>query len=84
MTQTDQMRYQRTIDDIDILAERHSWMKEHYPNIALDYLRRDVSTLLYFAAEYPFNEKAISSVRRSATYADVSYEKWHACLRPRA
>ena len=68
VTQTDQMRYQRTIDVIDILAERHSWMKEHYPNIALDYLRRDVSTLLYFAAEYPFNEKAISCFRRSATY----------------
>lgn len=68
VTQTGEMLYQRTIDDIDILAERHEWMKEHYPGIAMDYLRHDISTLLYFANEYPFNEAAITRFRKSAKY----------------
>ena len=60
--------YQRTIDDIDILAERHQWMKKYYPSIAGDYLRHDVDTLLYFAESLPYNEQAISLFRKTAKY----------------
>ena len=68
VTQSEKTRYQRTIDDIDILAERHQWMKTHYPDIAMDYLRHDVDTLLYFAGSYPFNRKAIGRFRSTARY----------------
>ena len=68
VTQSEKTLYQRTIDDIDILAERHQWMKVHYPDIAMDYLRHDVDTLLYFAGNYPFNPKAVKRYRATAKY----------------
>lgn len=68
VTQSKKTRYQRTIDDIDILAERHRWMKIHYPNLSVDYLRHDVDTLLYFAGAYPFNRMAIERFRITARY----------------
>lgn len=68
VTQSEKTLYQRTIDDIDILAERHQWMKAHYPDVAMDYLRHDVDTLLYFAGAYPFNRKAIDRFRATAKY----------------
>lgn len=68
VTQTDKTLYQRTIDDIDLLAERHSWIKKHCPALAMEYLRHDVSTLLYLAKYYPFNAAAISQYRKSAKY----------------
>ena len=68
VTQSEKTLYQRTIDDIDILAERHQWMKTHYPDVAMDYLRNDVDTLLYFAGAYPFNEKAVERFRFTAKY----------------
>jgi len=68
VTQKKSTLYQRTIDDIDILAERHQWMKKHYPNIAGDYLCHDVDTLLYFAGALPFNEQAIERFRTTAKY----------------
>lgn len=68
VTQSEKTLYQRTIDDIDILAERHQWMKAHYPDIAMDYLRHDVDTLLYFAGAYPFNRKAIDKFHATAKY----------------
>ena len=68
VTQSKKTLYQRTIDDIDILAERHQWVKAHYPDIALDYLRHDVDTLLYFAGNYPFNPQAVERYRATAKY----------------
>ena len=68
VTQSEKTLSQRTIDDIDILAERHQWMKTHYPDIAMDYLRHDVDTLLYFAGAYPFDRKAIDRFRTTARY----------------
>ena len=68
VTQSKKTLYQRTIDDIDILAERHQWVKVHYPDIAMDYLRHDVDTLLYFAGNYPFNPKAVERYRATAKY----------------
>lgn len=68
VTQSEKTLYQRTIDDIDILAERHQWMKNYYPEIAVDYLRHDVDTLLYFAGSYPFNLQAIERFRKTAKY----------------
>lgn len=68
VTQSEKTLFQRTIDDIDILSERHQWMKAHYPDIAMDYLRHDVDTLLYFAEAYPFNRQAIGHFRKTAKY----------------
>ena len=68
VTQSEKTLYQRTVDDIDILAERHQWMKCHYPAIAMDYLRHDVDTLLYFAGAYPFDRRAIQRFRITARY----------------
>lgn len=68
VTQSEKTLYQRTIDDIDILAERHQWMKVHYPDIAMDYLRHDVDTLLYFAGNSPFNPQAVERYRATAKY----------------
>ena len=68
VTQSEKTLYQRTIDDIDILAERHQWMKKHYPDIAMDYLRHDVDTLLYFAQTYPFDQSGIERFRATAKY----------------
>lgn len=68
VTQSEKNMYQRTIDNIDILVERHQWMKDHYPDIAMDYLRHDVDTLLYFAGTSLFNQKAIDRFRATARY----------------
>lgn len=68
VTQSEKTLYQRTVDDIDILAERHQWMKAHYPDIATDYLRHDVDTLLYFAGAHPFDRKAVERFRATAKY----------------
>ena len=68
VTQAPSTLYQRTTDDIDILAERHRWMKKYYPNIAMDYLKHDVDNLLYFARSYCFDSKAIASFRKAAKY----------------
>lgn len=59
---------QRTVDSIDILAERYQWVSHHYPGLAMDYLRHDVDTLLYFATSYPFHKKAIASFRKAARF----------------
>ena len=68
VTQSEKTLYQRTIDDIDILVERHQWMKVHYPHIAMDYLRHDVDTLLYFAGAYPFNREAVDHFHAVVRY----------------
>ena len=68
VTQTEKTLYQRTVDGIDILAERHQWMKAHYPAIAMDYLRHDVDTLLYYADNYLFNKVAIDRFRAASQY----------------
>lgn len=68
VTQKKSTLYQRTIDDLDILAERYQWMKKHYPNIAMDYLRHDVDTLLYFAGALLYNEQAIALFRKTAKF----------------
>ncbi len=68
VTQKDSTLFQRTIDDIDILKERHQWMTSYYPNIALDYLRHDVDTQLYLAMSKLFNNDAIIHFRESAKY----------------
>lgn len=68
VTQKKSTLYQRTIDHIDILTERYQWMKIYYPDIAADYLRHDVDTLLYFAGAYPFNEQAIARFRKTSKY----------------
>lgn len=66
--QTETTLFQRTVDSIDILAERYQWIKTHYPNIAMDYLRHDVDTLLYFAVTYPFNRQSICCFRKTAKF----------------
>lgn len=68
VTQRENTLYQRTADDIDILVERYQWIKGHYPDIAMDYLRHDVDTLLYFAREYPFDQTAIAGFRKTARF----------------
>ena len=68
VTQTQNTLYQRTIDDIDILKDRYCWMKEHYPSIAMDYLRHDVNSLLYFAENFPFNDIACKHFKVSAWF----------------
>lgn len=68
VTQTNNTLYQRTIDGIDILKSRYCWVKEYYPHIAIDYLRHDVNSLLYFASNLPFNSTAIKHYKRSARF----------------
>lgn len=68
VTQSQKTLFQRTIDDIDILAERHQWMQKYCPSVALDYLRHDVDSLLYFAKEYPFNSEAMTHFKKTAWY----------------
>lgn len=68
VTQSDKTIFQRTVDNIDILAERHQWIKNHYPALTKYYLRHDVDTLLYFAGSYPFNLQAIERFRKTAKY----------------
>lgn len=68
VTQSEKTLFQRTIDDIDILAERHQWMQKYCPSVALDYLRHDVDSLLYFAKEYPFNDEAMTHFKKTAWY----------------
>lgn len=60
--------YQRTIDDIDILAERYCWMKRFYPNLALYYLRHDISTMLYFARNLPFTDEAVLTFKKNSKF----------------
>ena len=68
VTQSPEKRCQRTIDDIDILVERHQWIKTHYPDLSMDYLRHDVDTLLYFAGASSFDQKAMERFRATSRY----------------
>ena len=68
VTQSPEKRCQRTIDNIDILTERYRWMKTHYPDLSVDYLRHDVDTLLYLAGASSFDRNAQERFRATARY----------------